>query len=348
MRWKNKKIYNLSLLFIFMILILLILNNILYLFLIIVPLIYIINYKVNIKRILIFLICSSFILINFFIIKHNLLSLISNDWIIKLILAKMKNYNDRTKAIIMMLIFSQKIDGNAWDLYNDAKSLSLVYLFSVSGFQAVLIKKVISFICRKRKLLSFILSLLIIIMYGYILHYPPQIIRVILCILISKFGLKKYDTIALSGIISLFIYPDFINNFGFCLSYICTYMVVWIYSLEIKNIFLEYLFISFGCILISSFFVLKMNGNINFTSLIFGFFLIFLYSFTYIYFLLFWWIEFLIPIHNFLSLFICTVFESCSIFSISINIEYRLIFEIFFYIIIYYSIISLDNHIHII
>jgi hypothetical protein len=95
-----------------------------------------------------------------------------------------KSYDNNTSIIILLICFSTKINNESWDIYNQTKHLSIVYLLSVGGLQVSFLKLFIQKIIRNKKA-SNIMNLILISFYCYLLSFASGILRVLLCLIIS-------------------------------------------------------------------------------------------------------------------------------------------------------------------
>ncbi|MDR1850730.1 MAG: ComEC/Rec2 family competence protein [Mycoplasmataceae bacterium] len=230
---------------------------------------------------------------------------IPNDWITKPLVGFVdRKYDDNTSAAILLICFGMKNNSESWIIYNQTKHLSIVYLLSVGGFQVSFLKLLINKIVR-HKLTSKIISLIIISFYCYVLSFRSGILRVLLCLIfsmsLSKVVRNKYDILALSGMFTIFIEPSAVFNFGFCLSYLCTYFVMWVFDQEFSNVVLEMLLVNVGCLLISIPFLAKMEGVVSITNIFFGVGFSIIFGLLYIWYFFTWFLVFLKPIHTFLA-----------------------------------------------
>jgi ComEC/Rec2-related protein len=100
---------------------------------------------------------------------------------------------------------------------------------SIGGFQVSFLKLIISKLIRNKKV-ALIINLVVIGFYSYILSFRSGILRVFLCLVLTSIFRKvirsKYDILSLSAIVTIFIAPTSVFDFGFCLSYLCTFCVM--------------------------------------------------------------------------------------------------------------------------
>ncbi|MDR2636538.1 MAG: ComEC/Rec2 family competence protein [Mycoplasmataceae bacterium] len=282
-----------------------------------IPIVLAINKKIKILILLFYGLFSIIPIFVYLIIKdYCIFEHIPNDFIVnKLVNFVNDNYKDNTSAIILLICFGMKSNHESWIIYNETKHLSIVYLTSIGGLQISFLKLLINKVVRNKKA-SIIVNFIVIGFYSYVLSFRSGILRVLLCLIISstmsRWIKNKNNRLALSGLFTIFIEPSCVFNYGFCLSYLCTFYVIWIYENKI-NPLLEMIFINLGCIFISIPFLAKMEGVISFNSIVFSI------GFNYIFIVLFIWyiftfyLVFLAPLHDLLAnslfLVINTIYE---------------------------------------
>ncbi|GMO13477.1 MAG: hypothetical protein Ta2E_02960 [Mycoplasmoidaceae bacterium] len=328
--YKNK---NLSLLLIFSILFLYIFKqNFVYSLAISVGVIYICICKIKYKKIAMFM-CIGFIPLFLFLLirDFNIFSYIGNKAITQKIDSFIiRNYNERTSAWILILCFGRKINNDSWDIYNKTSHLSMVYLMSIGGLQISFLKLFILKVIRHKKT-STIISLIVVVFYTYLLGFKSGILRVLLCLIVSlslkRWIRNKYDILAFSGILTLFIQPSAAFDFGYSLSYICTYFVIWIYKSENISTMFKGLLINIGCTIITIPFVSKIDGSISLASILFagGFTSIFI--FAYIWYLFSFCIVFLRGVQNAISYSLSEIVNG--VYEINIEIKISKLNDLF-------------------
>jgi predicted membrane metal-binding protein len=74
---------------------------------------------------------------------------------------------------------------------------------------------------------------------------------------------NRYDILSLSGMISILINPCCVFNVGFCMSYLCTMAIIYVYELQIANFFLEKILINIVAIIVSLPFVILLQHKIS-------------------------------------------------------------------------------------
>lgn len=303
---KNKTTIHFTLIIIFSVICLysIFCNWIFYLF-IIIPVILIIQNKIKVRRLLIYIgIAIVPIFIYLLIHDYCVFENIPNKWITNNLTNFIDNsYSDNTSAIILLVCFGIKNNNESWVIYNETKHLSIVYLTSIGGLQISFLKLLISKVIRHKKT-SNILNLIVIGFYSYVLSFRSGILRVLLCLIISmtcsKWIKDKYNRLSLAGLITVFIEPSCVFNYGFCLSYLCTFFVIWIYDCKI-NVFFEMIFINLGCILISIPFISKMEGVISFNSILFSIGFNYIFIILYLWYIFTFYLVFLSVVHDFLA-----------------------------------------------
>jgi ComEC/Rec2-related protein len=246
----------------------------------------------------------------------------------------------------MLACFNTKT-GEGWKIYDDAKALSVVYLFSVGGFQISMLKLFIGKIIRNKKI-SAITNVLIIGIYSWTLNFSPGIMRVLFYLILSGIFTKKltnrYDILAISGILTIFFNPNCVFNYGWILSYICTYIVLYIYWKNICNKFLEAILINISCIVISLPFIMKMDNTINLNSIFLGIFVSCITIFAFCWFFLTFWIIWFKLIHELVANITYGCLKGLCFYP-SVNVPIKSLgetFYVFYYLISYSAILFWD------
>jgi len=103
-----------------------------------------------------------------------------------------------------------------------------------------------------------------------------------------RFFENNFDILAISGIFSILLCPSCCLNYGFDMSYLCTFAVTVVYKMKFDNIFTEKILANLLATLMSLPFVIAMNQQISifclinsfvFTYLIVGIFVLLLLTF---------------------------------------------------------------------
>jgi len=281
-------------------------QNIFYICFIIVPSLIIYYNKIKIKFIIFSIfICLIPILIYIFLYNWIIIKNLGIPFFKNSIVNFLKNnYSTKTSAIIGMVCFSSKINSFAWKLYYQSDSLSIIYLFSIGGLQISFLKLVIEKILKKRKIYN-IINFIIILSYGLTLSFAAGITRVLICFIIRTLFRKKikntYEVLIISAFITVLIQPSIVLDFGFCMSYICTFYVLWIVSFNMKSIFYEQMLINVGCTFLCIPFVSMMNGVVSLNSILFSIAMNYIFMFLYIWYFFTFYLTFLKPIHDFFA-----------------------------------------------
>jgi competence protein ComEC len=154
-----------------------------------------------------------------------------------------------------------------WTLYNQMIDLSIVYLIVISGFHLSFLKRLIYKIFGKHQKISYSISVGMIFMYLYFLNFATSALRVFTSILISTIfrqSIKsRFDVLGISGLVTLFIEPSSAYSLGFCLSYLCTFVIIIIYEIDFQSLLLEKVLVNLVATLVGVPFVLEINGYIS-------------------------------------------------------------------------------------
>jgi ComEC/Rec2-related protein len=174
-------------------------------------------------------------------------------------------YDEYGSAMISLTIFNIKNNNISWEIYQNINNMSITYLIVIGGFQISFINIVIKKIIKNKKY-SYYFSLLITIIFSYFLNFSPSIMRVLMCLILTKIfkNIKnKYDIVSLSGLLIIISGPECMFNYGFCMSYACSLIIIYISEQQINNYFIEKILIDIVTVLITLPFVALMNKNIS-------------------------------------------------------------------------------------
>ncbi|MDR0674784.1 MAG: ComEC/Rec2 family competence protein [Mycoplasmataceae bacterium] len=211
------------------------------------------------------------------------------------------NYDQTTGSFINLILFNLK-DQNGKVIYYHMINLSIVYLIVVSGFHISILKRLVSFALRKWPILANIVNIIIITFYCYLLSFAVSVTRVLLMFLISfifKKRLKnKIDVLAVAGLFSIMWDTTCMFNIGFCMSYLCTTVILLVYRLKISNMLLEKLLINIAATLISLPFIIYMQNQISLWAVFNSFIFSYVFAFIFIYFLLTFWLVWIVVIQH--------------------------------------------------
>jgi competence protein ComEC len=238
------------------------------------------------------------------------------------------SYSKQTSSFITLIVLNDK-NSYSYPLYDKMINLSIVYMVVISGFHLTIFRNIINKII-KNKIISNSLSLIFISFYSFLLDFSFSTMRVLLCILIRlifKNKLNKYEVLGLSGLTLCVLNSSSLINFGFCLSYLCTFIIYFIYDLDIENVFIEKLVISAAATLISLPIILLMNKQISVWSMFFALIFTYLFCYLFIYFLLTFWIIWIAPFHDLLVIVVIHILNAFDV--INICIKFNRVFPLF-------------------
>lgn len=289
--------------------------------------------KVSFRKVIIYLILS-FIpsLMYFFVKEFNFLAFLCNFINTKtnfILSEKISNfldlkYDSLTANFIKLMILNIKAE-ESYILYKKMINLSIVYLIVISGFHLMFIKKITNFIFKKIAIFQFIFNFFLFFFYSYLLNFNASVLRVFLCLIISKCFKSKnqYDITSFSGILILFFIPSLCFSLSFQLSYICTFGVIFVISLSIRNKIIEKIMINIFAILISLPFVISINSEISLLAIINSYIFAYFFCFIFMYFFLSWFLTFLWPIHYFITALVFNLIEGFNIINIKISLNFH-------------------------
>lgn len=231
-----------------------------------------------------------------------------STWIEKLIHVNLRQtivnyvnngYDIRTASFINMILFNVKTTV-IYPVYNHMIDLSVVYLIVVSGFHIAILKKLINWIFYKHRKIANIINLVVIIFYSYLLNFATSILRVLLMHIVTLFSYKRkvsnIDRVCIPGIFTILVCPSCCLSYGFCMSYFCTIVIIYLVSLNIVNKLIMQILINSCCVLITLPYVILMNGKISIFAVINGFVFSYLFAVIFVWCLLTFWIIWIAPL----------------------------------------------------
>ena len=134
-------------------------------------------------------------------------------------------------------------------LRENFKKAGIYHLFAISGLHIGILFTIFLLILRFLRVCkstASVISGILLLGYGYVVGYTPSILRAVVMawafILAYVSGRRSYpiNTLALAGLITLFINPFYLFNIGFQLSYLATFGILLFYPLY-KNLPLRWL-----------------------------------------------------------------------------------------------------------
>ena len=144
------------------------------------------------------------------------------------IINKVKNYLNKRIAnntYLSLFILGDKTNLDS-DIYNNYQNIGVAHLLAISGLHLSIIllflNKILFFITKRIKLFIIVSFLLI---YAYIINYPPSFLRVLLFYSLSFINQEYYlninriQLLFLTAIILLFINPFYFFDIGFIFSF---------------------------------------------------------------------------------------------------------------------------------
>lgn len=173
-----------------------------------------------------------------------------------------ENLNDNAYFLSSGSILT-KIDENI--IYDKMRFAGLSHILSTSGLHVAILYAFIFFIVGlvfQNIKIRVILSLIIIWLYGFMLVFPPSLLRAIIMISVMEFAklydptIKRVDSLKYAFIISLIFNPYYLFNVGFILSYLCVFSIFYIAPyfrkfIKRESSFLEILNVNVSIIIIT-------------------------------------------------------------------------------------------------
>ncbi|MDR0985438.1 MAG: ComEC/Rec2 family competence protein [Mycoplasmataceae bacterium] len=303
-----------------------------FLFLLIVPIAHKFLFKIKIKIFVIYLIISLIPIILFYFIKQYLFIEHISTWLDHILHFSCRDgishfinnqYDTKTADFLNLLLLNIK-QSSGYDTYQKMIDLSIVYLIVISGlhlsFMKILIFKLI-----KIKYLKDIISLSLIFLYSYLLKFSISSTRVLITYVFSLMFRKNFknyfDIVSLGAIFIVLCGPSCVFNYGFCMSYGCTFAILTINKLPINSELLKQIVISIVATLICLPFVILMNQQISVWAVINSFMFGYIFMLIFVYFLLTFLMFWLAPLHLVVVSSIHFIVDSANKLNMLINIK---------------------------
>ena len=166
------------------------------------------------------------------------------------------------------------------EIYKMAFKMSIIHLFVISGFHISLFFLIVSKILSWMKIsenIAYIIALLPILVYLFLLNFPISATRagaLIFFGVINKVFLKKrFSTLKILTFTMLFMFlmnPNSIYSLSFIFTFIATYVVIYINTLEFKTDTRKYLAIAIGAYTSNVFISIYTNGWLSIFGVFFG------------------------------------------------------------------------------
>lgn len=358
----NKNRINFEILwFLILILFLVIKNSWIYVVLLFIVIAYWIIKKENFKSVLINFLISLIALlllitlnkINFFlIIEQSITELIGfsiKNEIVKYV--KSIYQNEEIASFICLIILNAKDCINN-EIYQMTIAMSIVYLICISGFHFMIIKKIIDKIFGKWKIISYWVNLLFFSFYSYLLSFSISSVRVLIGLIISpicnKFKINEYEKLSLITLIIVLFAPSEIYGLSYQLSFLSTFVVIYVYKMGLKNKLLEIFLANLFAFFITLPIIININYEISILSLLFSFIFGYLIPYLFVYLLLFTLFPFLVPLTScvcWLIIELIKLFNSVNI-CITINEQLNCYLVVLYYLIYFGIILILYNRIN--
>ncbi len=224
------------------------------------------------------------------------------------------------------------------------KNVGIMHLFAISGLHISYLINIINKLLKKlNKYIKNILIILLMILYSFIIGFPPSVLRVIMCYIIKfvvdllKYNISNLKVLFISAFVLLLFNPFYIFDLGFIFSYTLMFFLLYKRVNE-KNKIKNLIKLSSYAFLVSSPIIIYNFYNINLLSLLVNIFAtpiisLILFPLTII--------TFIAPIFDNIllwafSIFIklCNIFGSISLFNISFA-KPNLLLILLFYILIF-------------
>ena len=259
-----------------------------------------------------------------------------------------KHLSKDSYSYISSMVFGENnLEDNIKDSYS---ILGISHILAISGLHILFLFKIISFILLKLfKYYKKAIPITLLISYTIIIGAPPSALRALLFVLIGTLNKKgeqaytRLDILSISLIFMLLLNPDSLYSTGFILSYLVSFVLIFIRRSDKKLIGL---YKSYYLIYFSTFpLVINMTNKMSFLSLLLSpiFALILPFILLPISYLLA-----VFPILDFglkyIFIFINSYLENIISYNLAISIPSFNLFGIFFYYVFFiYLIISIEK-----
>lgn len=229
-----------------------------------------------------------------------------------------KIYEPKLADFIKLVLFNKK-ETNTYQFYNQAVSLGIVWMITISGFHLQALVSSLRFIFKKVKILRSLFPLLIITFYLYLLNFSYSCTRVVLSFfficLFKKVKLSKFNLLGFVGLIIIFFNPIAISNYGFILSFASCIGLYYVLDLKINNLFLQKFLINIVINFLSLPIIATMNKSMSLFVILNCFIFTYFFIFLYFYFLIFAWFPFLAILHQYIVYFVYLLLASFTNFN---------------------------------
>jgi len=180
-------------------------------------------------------------------------------------------FPENAKSIIKGLVIGENKDFS--DEFMDSLKINgIMHLFAISGTHIAILVLFLEKILKRFKNKSIFISSFLAI-YLVVTNFSPSVLRAVLMyyfILINKkfkLNLSSLDIVSIVFIFLLIYNPFYLENLGFCLSFLMAFTIVLIAPLmENKNDTLKVFFISLSALIITLPLVININHQVNLLS----------------------------------------------------------------------------------
>lgn len=249
-----------------------------------------------------------------------------------------QNMSEDNASIAYAVLFGDQ-NGISYQTQSAYRDSGVIHIITVSGFNvAFLIAIIYSFLnkCRVNQKVSFIITVMIIILYAYFCSFAPSVLRASvmgIVIMLSELTGRRYDplnALGLSGIIILLFSPLTAFDVGFLMSVACVCGIVFLNPLFtallkkfIPKKFAQYISVSMSAQLAILPFLASFSSNLNLLNSIVNLFVVPIFALIFPYLFIVSFVCLLLPSLSFLlvpvewGLVVCkviaTIFASTSL-----------------------------------
>lgn len=302
-------------------------NKIIFIFFLIIGIVFVCKAK---KNFLTFILEFSFAIIFFvFYTKFNysktiefnkLINLICNINLREKILDYIDiNYSDDNASIVKLLVLNEKQDYGI-SIYNRLSDLSVSFLIVISGFHLSLIPIFINKISKFKKTNIFI-NVILMIFVNYLTEFNVGSFRALIFYCLSLCKIKKRNIFYFSIIIIVFLAPFSLYSFSFQMSFLCILIIRIISKFKIQNKIISLLFTSIFINLFLLVYLSEISGKISLWFWFYSLLFTPIFSFLYIFNILFLFFPYYDYVFNFFWSIIFLIINFCESINVFIFLD---------------------------
>lgn len=192
-----------------------------------------------------------------------------------------KTFDEQTSGFLKALVIGDKASLSQ-DTKDAINAIGISHLFVVSGLHVSMIILVVNFFLTKLKIKAKLIDFIILAFlsgYLFLTNFLISVIRVFLSFTLNKANkylqLNSFNLFSLNALIVMVIIPHQVFTYSFILSYLISGIIILSKKILLgKKPIIQMFLISFLSLLITLPIVAKINGSVNFLSVIYNLFYI--------------------------------------------------------------------------